>query len=74
MTDKQKKYYTPSQAKASKKYISESLEALTVRVPKGQRAYYQHMAKKSGESLNAFTIRALNYLIKVEGLESSEEE
>ena len=35
---------------------------------------YQQMAKKSGESLNAFTIRALNYLIKVEGLESSEEE
>ena len=69
----EKKYYKTARAKANKKYISE-LEALTVRVPKGQRAYYQQMAKKSGESLNAFTIRALNYLIKVEGLERSEEE
>ena len=57
--------YTPKQAESIKKYLS-SLDEIKVRMPKGKRAYYQEAAKRSGESLNAFTLRALDYLINAE--------
>ena len=59
--------YSPKQAASIKKYLS-SMDEIKVRMPKGKRAYYQEAAKKSGESLNAFTLRALDYLIKTEEL------
>lgn len=63
-----KKRYTPSQAKAAKKYLTESVEDIRIRVPKGDKDYYKAIASKSGESLNAFVIRAMKYLIESEDL------
>ena len=63
-----KRRYTNSQAKAIKKYLKESVDDMRIRVPKGKKAYYMSIAKSTNESLNAFTIRALEYLIKAENL------
>ena len=72
MPNNQKSRYTPAQARSARKYLTESVDRLTIRVPKGDRDYYQAMAKKSGESFNAFAIRALKYLIEAEGLDKSD--
>ncbi len=68
MESEKRIYYTPTQAKASKKYLTETVEEFKVRVPKGDKEYYKAIAARSGESLNSFTIRALKYLIEAEKL------
>ena len=73
MANKNSKY-TPAQAKAIKKYLSESVEEIRVRVPKGKKEYYMSIAKASNQSMNAFAIRALDYLIAAENLHPSDNE
>ena len=68
MSEDKKNRYTPAQAKAVKKYLSESVEDIKIRVPKGKKAYYKEAAKASGESLNSLIIRALDKLIEEEKL------
>ena len=69
MENNNKGTYTPARAKYIKKHMSK-LEEIRVRVPKGEKDYYKKAAEKSGESLNAFAIRAMKYLIEVEKLNS----
>lgn len=44
--------------RASKKYITEKLDEIKFRVPKGKRAIIKEHAERRGESVNAFLLRA----------------
>ncbi len=60
MPEEKKSRYTEAQAKAAKKYLSETVEDVRIRVPKGQKAVIKAHAEKQGESMNQFVIRAIN--------------
>ncbi len=49
---------TEAQKKASKKYIENQLEMISIRIPKGEPAIFKAHAAKQGESLTAFLRRA----------------
>ena len=48
-----------AQLKDAQKYISEKLDEIRVRVPKGEREVWKMHAEKMGESLNKFIYRAV---------------
>lgn len=52
-----------SQLNASKKYISEKLDEIKLRVPKGEREEIKKHADKMGQSLNGFICRAIKETI-----------
>ena len=51
---------TDARRKANKKYLSETVEDIKIRVPKGRKAFYKSAADSAGLSLNQFTIDALD--------------
>ncbi len=53
-----------SRLKANKKYITEKLDEIKFRVPKGQREIIQAHAVAQGESTNAFIFRAIQEQMK----------
>ena len=59
---------TDARRKASAKYQQEKVERLTVRIPKGQRDYYQQAAAAFGMSFNSFAVAALDEKIEREGI------
>lgn len=61
---KEKNTYTEARKRAVSKYLTETVEEFKVRVPKGQKAYYQAAAASEGLSLNAFVITAMNERIE----------
>lgn len=69
MTDKKPSTYTPERAKYIKKYLTETVEDIKIRVPRGRKDYYKEAAANAGESLNSFAIRAMDYLIEMEKLQ-----
>lgn len=48
-----------AQQKAVSKYMKENYDELKVRIPKGQKETIKAHAEAQGESLNAFTYRAI---------------
>ena len=48
-----------AQKRATKKYLDEKLDRITVRVPKGERDEIHEHAKAKGESVNEFIRRAI---------------
>lgn len=60
MPEEKKSRYTEAQAKAAKKYLSETVEDVRIRVPKGQKAVIKAHADSQGESMNQFVTRAIN--------------
>ena len=48
-----------AQQKAVSKYMKANYDEIKLRVPKGQKEIIQEHAKKTGESVNAFIIRAV---------------
>ena len=52
--------YTESRKKANEKYLKESVEDIRIRVPKGDKAKVQSHATSTGESMNAFVVRAID--------------
>lgn len=58
--EEKKSRYTEAQAKAAKKYLTESVEEIKIRVPKGQKAIIKAHADLQGESMNQFIIRAID--------------
>lgn len=50
--------------RAIKKYESEKLDKILLRVPKGNKERIQEHAKSQGESTNAFIYRAVNEAIE----------
>ena len=59
MPEEKKSRYTEAQAKAAKKYLTESVEDIKIRVPKGQKAVIKSHAEQQGESMNQFVTRAI---------------
>ena len=64
MSEEKKSRYTEAQAKASAKYLKESVEDIRIRVPKGQKSIIKDHAEKQGESMNQFVIRSITETIK----------
>ena len=58
--EEKKSRYTEAQAKAAKKYLTETVEDVRIRVPKGQKAIIKAHAESQGESMNQFVIRAID--------------
>ncbi len=54
---------TDAQRKARDKWLTEKVETLNIRVPKGEKARIQAHAATKGESTNAFVRRAINEAI-----------
>ena len=50
---------TDAQKRATKKYLEEKLDRITVRVPKGEREDIRIHAEKCEESVNEFIRRAI---------------
>ena len=49
---------TDAQRRARDKWLSEKVETINLRVPKGKKAIYKAHAEKCGESMNSFLQRA----------------
>ena len=59
MSEEKKNRYTEAQARAIAKYLSEKVEDIRIRVPKGQKAVIKAHAEKLDESMNQFVTRAI---------------
>ncbi len=59
---------TDAHRKGNAKYLSERVEDIKVRVPKGQKEYYKHAADLGGLSLNQFIINAMDEKIDRDNL------
>lgn len=55
---------TDAMRAAIKKYQTEKVEDIRIRVPKGQKAYYKDVAAAAGQSLNKFAVDALDEKIE----------
>ena len=53
-----------AQKRATKKYLDEKLDRITVRVPKGEREKIHDHAESQAESVNEFIRRAINETIE----------
>jgi len=51
---------TESRRRANEKYLKEKVEDIRIRVPMGRKAIIREHAKRHGESVNSFIIRAVN--------------
>ena len=58
--EEKKSTYTEAQKRAIAKYHAEKVEDIKIRVPKGRKEYYKSAADSAGQSLNQFTINALD--------------
>lgn len=59
MESEKKVRTSEAQKRASKKYLSEKVEDIRFRVPRGKKAYYKETATANGQSLNQFIIDAI---------------
>lgn len=50
---------TESQKNARKKYLSEKIDHINFRVPRGEKEMFRDHAEAHGESLNGFIYRAV---------------
>ena len=66
--EEKKSRYSQAQNRATQKYIKEHLESIQIRVPKGRKAFYKSAADSAGQSLNQFTIDALDEKISRDNL------
>lgn len=60
MSEEKKSRYTEAQARSAKKYLTETVEDVRIRVPKGQKAIIKAHAESQGESMNQFVARAIH--------------
>lgn len=55
---------TPARRRANRKYLSESIEEIRVRVPKGSREIYAQAAADRNLSLNKFAIKSMQHVMR----------
>ena len=55
---------TDARRRANAKYQRETVENMTLRVPKGRKEYYKNAADSAGLSLNQFAISSMDEKIK----------
>jgi predicted HicB family RNase H-like nuclease len=60
MPEEKKSRYTESQKRAAEKYLSEKVEDIKIRVPKGKKEVIRSHATGQGESMNQFIVRAID--------------
>lgn len=63
MSEERKSTYTgntDARRRANAKYLSETVEDVRIRVPKGQKEIIKAHADNQGESMNQFVVRAIN--------------
>lgn len=60
------KGFTPSRQKANDKYFSQSVDSLSVYVPKGQKAVIKEAAERKGMSVNKYVVAAINAALKAD--------
>jgi len=58
--------YTEAQKKAAEKYLSEKVEDIRIRVPKGEKEKIKAFADEEGKSLNQFIIDCISEKMKKE--------
>lgn len=58
--------YTPSRKKANEKYLSEKVDNILIRVPKGKKAVIQDAAKRKAVSLNQYIVDAIDNALNQE--------
>ena len=63
MPEEKKSRYTEAQARSAKKYLTETVEDIRIRAPKGRKTVIKSHSDKMGESMNAFVVRAINETI-----------
>ena len=51
---------TEAHRRGNAKYLTEKVETIAVRVPKGRKAFYQDAAQSEGMSLNQFAITSMD--------------
>ncbi|MBQ6318982.1 MAG: hypothetical protein IJI23_04250 [Lachnospiraceae bacterium] len=59
---------TDARRRANAKYQRETVENMTIRVPKGKKEYYKGAADKSGMSLNQFAVASMDEKITRDNL------
>ena len=59
MLEEKKSRYTEAQARSAKKYLTETVEDVRIRVPNGQKSVIKSHAESQGESMNQFVTRAI---------------
>lgn len=59
---------TEAMDRAIKKYESEKLDKILLRIPKGSKERIREHAKEQGESTNAFIYRAVNETMERDGM------
>lgn len=66
---------TDAQKRARDKWLTEKVEDIRFRVPKGKKAIIQEHAAKLGESVNAFINRAVDEALArdIDGMERDKE-
>ena len=52
--------YTEAQKRSAEKYLSEKVEDIRIRVPKGQKAVIKAYAEAQEKSLNQFIVDCIN--------------
>ena len=57
---------TDAQKRARDKWLSEKVETINLRVPKGKKVVIRQLAEKRGESVNALLNRAIDKVISEE--------
>ena len=55
---------TDAHRAGNRKYLTETVETIAVRVPKGKKDFYKEAAKKAGKSLNQFFIDCVDEKIR----------
>ena len=63
MPEEKKGRYTLAQKKAAEKYLSEKVEDIRIRVPRGQKEIIRAHAESMNESMNQFICRAITETI-----------
>ena len=61
---------TDAQKRARDKWLSEKVETIAVRVPKGKKEIIRQFAADNGESVNAFINRAVDKAMEEDSKES----
>lgn len=59
---------TDAHRRGNAKYLSETVEDIKIRVPKGRKEYYKLCADHADMSLNAFAIKAMDEKIERDDL------
>ena len=54
---------TKAHLEGNKRYLATKVDEIKLRVPKGRKAELQELAAQSGDSLNAFIIKAIDAYI-----------